>query len=197
MLYQLSHEPELWVKDWAGRRWANWLRALGSHLCGESSLTRAVVAIVANSHRSSSLPVRGPSPLSQPDTFQNVTRSPPLGSYLCATLNYHSALHFSLDMFFIDRSASRRIAITPQWHFMVVEWMAMTKLIIIKPSIWRNSEKPTLNSAKGRTNWYFFLQVTWIQNKSCKMTIPFDIVIFLEVCFEEIILNERYFTRYL
>ena len=101
MLYQLSHEPELWVKDWAGRRWANWLRALGSHLCGESSLTRAVVAIVANSHRSSSLPVRGPSPLSQPDTFQNVTRSPPLVSYLCATLNYHSALHFSLDMFLL------------------------------------------------------------------------------------------------
>lgn len=75
--------------------------------------------------------------------------------------------------------------------------MTMTKQIIIKPSIWRNSEKPAVNSAKGRTNWYFFLRVTSIQNKSCKMTISFDIVIFLEVCFEEIILNERYFTRYL
>ena len=69
--------------------------------------------------------------------------------------------------FFIDRSASLRIEISSQWHFMMVKWMTTTKQIIIKPSVGRNSKKPTLNSAKGRTNRYF-LRVTWIQNKSCE-----------------------------
>ena len=107
--------------------------------------------------------------------------------------------HFSPEIFLLlDQPQLKvQIKITPQYYFTMIKLMTIKTQIIMKPSVGKDSKKPTLNSAKDRTSWYFFLKATEYRIKAIKMIVPFDTIIFLEIYFEKIILNEKYFTRYL